>query len=94
MLTKKNLNRVQHKKQSWFIIQLVLQDNDIFPTDIRGQSYDGASNMSGPKSGAKAAVHSTISCQCELIRFFKMMTVSVGNMFSKPALVVFRCGIH
>ena len=33
-----------------------LKSHDIFPADMRGQCYDGASNMSGARSGVKAVV--------------------------------------
>ena len=33
-----------------------LTANDISPADMRGQCYDGASNMSGTRSGAMALV--------------------------------------
>lgn len=33
-----------------------LRNHGISPADMRGQSYDGASNMSGARSGVKAVV--------------------------------------
>ena len=33
-----------------------LEINDISPADMRGQCYDGASNMSGARAGAKSIV--------------------------------------
>ncbi len=33
-----------------------LRDHDISPHDMRGQCYDGASNMSGARSGVKAVI--------------------------------------
>ena len=33
-----------------------LKAHDISPADMRGQCYDGASNMSGARSGVKAIV--------------------------------------
>ena len=33
-----------------------LKAHDISPADMRGQCYDGASNMSGARSGEKAVV--------------------------------------